>query len=119
MPLSAWALVTTFSICSIVLGVIAVRIVARIGGPRSLAAYVFPIVAAFGAFYLIGHRLGIAIGPHIGLYGFQVALPGDLVIGFAAALAAALLQAWLMRATRSGRPVPGTPQPPDSPAPRP
>ena len=38
MPLSAWALVTLFSLCSIALGVVAVRIAARAGGPSGIAA---------------------------------------------------------------------------------
>ena len=102
MPTQAWALVALFSLCSIVLGVVAVRVAARVGGGLGLAAHVLPIVAAFGAFYVIGHRLGLAVGPEIGLFGFQVALLGDLAIGFAAALAVALAQAAVAR-TRRGR----------------
>ncbi|HEY6569794.1 MAG TPA: hypothetical protein VIZ22_05860 [Candidatus Limnocylindrales bacterium] len=102
MPTQAWALVALFSLCSIVLGVVAVRIAARGSGPVGLAAYVLPVVAAFGAFYVIGHRLGLAVGPEIGLFGFQVALIGDLAIGFAAALAVALAQAAVVRARRRG-----------------
>jgi hypothetical protein len=92
MPPQAYALVTMFTLCSIVLGIVAVRLVALVGGPGRRAAHVLPILAAFGAFYLIGHRLGIAVGPEIPLFGFQVALVGDLAIGFAAALATALIQ---------------------------
>jgi hypothetical protein len=100
MPLAAWALVTLFSLCSIVLGVVAVRIAARAGGPRGLAAYLLPILAGFGAFYLVGHRLGLAVGPAVGVFGFRVALLGDLAIGFAAALVAALVQTAVVRARR-------------------
>ncbi len=98
MPIQAWALVTLFTLCSIALGIAGVRIAALAGGPRGLAAYVLPVVAAFGAFYLIGHRLGLSIGPEVALFGFQVALLGDLVIGFLAALATALAQRAVMRA---------------------
>ncbi len=98
MPPQAYALVTLFTICSIALGTVAVWLVGRTGGPRRRLAFVLPIVAAFGAFYLIGHRLGISIGPEIQLFGFQVALIGDLAIGFLAALAVALLQLALARA---------------------
>jgi hypothetical protein len=100
MPPQAYALVTLFTICSIIVGVLAVWLVGRIGGPRRRLAYVLPIIAAFGAFYLIGHRLGISVGPEIELFGFQVALLGDLSIGFLAALATALLQAVFTRAWR-------------------
>ena len=66
------------------------RVAAQAGGPRGLAAYVIPVIAAFGAFYLIGHKLGLSIGPEVTLFGFQVALLGDLAIGLAAALARGL-----------------------------
>ena len=61
---------------------------------------ILPIVAAFGAFYLIGHRLGLAVGPEVSLFGFQVALVGDLAIGFLAALVVALVQAAVVRGRR-------------------
>jgi hypothetical protein len=100
MPPQAYALVTLFMLCSVALGVAAVRVVARAGGPRGRAAYLLPIAAAFGAFYLVGHRLGLAVGPEISLFGFQVALVGDLAIGFAAALVAALAQAAAVQVSR-------------------
>ncbi len=87
MPPQAYALVTLFLACSVLAGVVAVRLVARRGGPRGRLAYVLPVLGGFGAFYLVGHRFGIVIGPEVGLFGFQVALLGDILIGFAAALA--------------------------------
>ena len=100
MPTQAWALVALFSLCSVGLGVVAVRIAARVGGPVGVAAAGLPVMAAFGAFYVIGHRLGLSIGPEISLFGFQVALLGDLAIGFVAALAVALAQAAVVRGRR-------------------
>ncbi len=98
MPPQAFALVTTFMACSVVLGWLAVRLVARVaGGPRGLRRYLLPSVAGFGAFYLIGHRLGVHLGPEVPLYGFEVNLLGDLTIGFASALIGALLQALVVR----------------------
>ena len=96
MPAAAFALVGLFIACSVVLGVGAVWLVGRFGGPVSPVALVLPAVGAFGAFYLIGHRLGLAVGPEIGLFGFQVALLGDVAIGFAAALVVASLQAFVL-----------------------
>ena len=107
MPSQAWALVLLFSLCSLALGYVAVRIAARVGGPTRLTAYVLPMMVAFFAFYAIGHRLGVSIGPEISLLGFQVALLGDLAIGFAAALATALVQAAVVR-SRRGRPADAT-----------
>jgi hypothetical protein len=106
MPPAAYALVTLFLACSLVAGIVAVRLAARVGGPTRRLAYILPVLAGFGAFYLIGHKLGLSVGPEIGLFGFQVALIGDIAIGFAAALAVALLQAAVVRA-RSSRPGPG------------
>ncbi len=97
MPPQAYALVSLFLLCSVLLGILAVRIAARAGGPRGPAACVLPVAGAFGALYLVGHRLGLAVGPEVSLFGFQVALFGDIAIGFAAALAVALLQAGLLR----------------------
>jgi hypothetical protein len=105
MPPQAFAILFLFLVLSIVLAVIAVRLVARMGGPRTWAAYLLPFGAAFGAFYLIGHRLGLVLGPEIELFGFQVALFGDVAIGFAAALVVAGAQALVVRAVsrRPGR----------------
>ena len=100
MPPQAYALVTLFVLCSVVLGVAAVRVLARAGAPRGRAACLLPITAGFGAFYMVGHRLGLSIGPEIPLFGFQVALLGDLAIGFGAALLAALAQATTARIIR-------------------
>lgn len=97
MPPQAYALVTLFASCSVALGWLATRLATRAGGPAVRIGYVLPIVAAFLAFYLIGHKLGLAVGPEIPLFGFQVALFGDLAIGFAAALIAALGQALFLR----------------------
>ena len=101
--MTAWALVATFSVCSIGLGVLAVWLVARGGGPAGRAAAVLPVIAAFGAFYVIGHKLGLSVGPEVSLFGFQVALLGDLAIGFVAAMAVALAQAAIVRARRGAR----------------
>lgn len=101
MPPAAYALVATFLACSVVVGILAVRLAAwSAGGPTRKLAYVLPILAGFAAFYLIGHKLGLSVGPEITLYGFQVALLGDVLIGFAAALVAAFAQALVMRARR-------------------
>jgi hypothetical protein len=104
MPPQAYALFFLFLGCSILLGIVATSLVARRGGPRGRAANALPILAGFGAFYLIGHKLGISVGPEVTLFGYQVALFGDLAIGFSAALLAAITQALVVRA-RTGRRV--------------
>jgi hypothetical protein len=106
MPPQAYALVILFLACSVLAGIVAVRLVARLGGPRGRIAYVLPILGGFAAFYLIGHRFGIVIGPEVGLFGFQVALLGDILIGFAAALSVAVVQALVVRVL-PGRRAPG------------
>jgi hypothetical protein len=99
----AYAIFFTFLAFSILLGWVAARIARRAGGPTSRLAVILPILAGFGAFYLIGHRLGIEIGPQVELYGFQVSLFSDLAIGFTAAMLAALLQAAVWSARRRTR----------------
>ncbi len=109
MPPQAYALVTLFLACSILAGIVAVRIAARVAaGPQRRLAYVLPVIAAFAAFYLIGHKLGLSVGPAISLFGFQVALLGDVAIGLAAALVVALAQAAVVRARDAAAgPAPG------------
>jgi hypothetical protein len=102
MPPQAYAVFFLFLAFSVLLAVLAVRLAARVGGPRAWFAYLLPFGAAFGAFYLIGHKMGLAVGPQVELFGFQVALLGDLAIGFAAALVVAAVQVLVVRA-RSGR----------------
>ena len=103
MPPEAFALVGLFSLLSIVIGVVAWWLARGVGGPRGRRWVVLPVVAAFGAFYVIGHRLGLAVGPEWPILGFQVALLGDVGIGLVAALAVALLQAALVpRRSRPG-----------------
>ena len=95
------ALFLTFAAMDVVLGIVATRIVARFaGGPRRLVAHVLPVLAAFGAMGLLGHSLGAHIGPTVPLYGFQVALFGDIAIGLTAAFLGALAQAAVVRARR-------------------
>jgi hypothetical protein len=97
------ALFLTFTVVDVALGVLAAQLVGRFaGGPRGLLAGVVPFLAAFGAMGLLGHALGAHIGPTVPLYGFEVALFGDLGIGFTAALLGALAQAAVVRALRRG-----------------
>ena len=103
MPPEAYALVTMFAISSIVLGFVAVRIVAIVGAPTSWAAYILPILAAFGSLYYVGHRMGLRVGPEVELFGFQVALLGDWLVGFVAAFATTLVQALVVSLTRNRR----------------
>ena len=62
MPIGAYALVALFLACSVLAGIVAVRLVARAGGPSTRWAYPLPILGAFLALYLIGHRLGVVRG---------------------------------------------------------
>jgi hypothetical protein len=93
----------TFTVVDVVLGVLAALVVGRFAtGPRGLLASVVPFLAAFGAMGLLGHALGAHIGPTVAMYGFEVALFGDLAIGVTAALLGALAQAAVVRARRRG-----------------
>lgn len=100
MPPQAYALVSLFLLCSGLVGIVAVRLAASVGGPRGWRAHGLPVAAGFLAFYLVGHRFGISVGPEISLFGFQVALLGDVLIGLAAALLVAVAQAVAVRSAR-------------------
>lgn len=98
MPAEAYALVVTFAVLSVVVGIGVTWVV----GPRRLLAIVLPTLAAFGALYLIGHRLAWSFGPEITLYGFSVAIVSDLVFATAAAAAVALAQRALLGVAARG-----------------
>ena len=98
MPSSALALVGLFAAVSVAAGIAVTAVV----GPRRPRAVVLPALAAFGALYLAGHRLGLAIGPNVPILGFEVALLGDVLIALVAALAATVIQRGAL-ALRPGR----------------
>lgn len=99
MPASAVALVAVFVLVSILAGAGAWWII----GPRRPLALAAPVLTAFGALYLVGHRLGLGFGPTMRLFGFEVALLWDVAVALVAALAAAALQRLAMgRRARAG-----------------
>jgi hypothetical protein len=99
MPATAFALVGLFAIVSVVAGVVAWRAL----GPGGVRAAVLPSVAAFGALYLAGHRLGLAVGPTVPLFGFEVALFGDVAIALVTAFAVAWAQRQALLTLRRAR----------------
>jgi hypothetical protein len=88
VPASAYALLVTFVLVSILSGIVAARVV----GPWTWWATVLPGVAAFGLLYLVGHRWAVSIGPEMTLWGWQVALPFDVGVALAAAFVTAAIQ---------------------------
>ncbi len=85
MPAAALSLFALFVGVSIVTGLIAWRIII----PGQRWGWIVPILFSFGALYVGGHQLRIAVGPMIGLFGFQVALLSDMALAAAAALVGA------------------------------
>lgn len=61
-------------------------------GPRRPWAVIPPTLAAVAALYLVGHTLGLSVGPTTRLFGFQVSLLFDLAVALAAAFLAAAVQ---------------------------
>lgn len=100
MPAAAFQLFLFFTVAAIVVGVV----VAWVIGPRRPLAFVIPVLASFGALYLVGHRSGLAVGPTMELFGFQVTLLFDLAVAVLGAAIAAKAQCMLLtrRATRRG-----------------
>jgi hypothetical protein len=99
MPLNAYALVGFFSVVSAVSGVAAWRV---IGPPPRLAAAP-PVAVSFLALYVVGHRLGLSIGPTVGLFGFEVALAFDLGVAAGSAAATAAVERVVWRVASQGR----------------
>jgi hypothetical protein len=96
----------TLSLLNVLAAILATQIVARrLGGPRHLLAHVVPILASLGGSGLLGHQLGLHIGPKVTLYGFEISLLGDVAMAFLFALVGALAQAAVWRAVRKGSPA--------------
>lgn len=96
-----YSLFFTLAAVAVAMGIAAAQVVSRLlGGPRRLVAHLIPVVTAFGAMGALGHSLGAHFGPKVELYGFEVSLLGDMLIGFVGGLAGALLQLATLRALR-------------------
>jgi hypothetical protein len=100
MPPAAFALIGFFVAVAVGTGAGATALV----GPRRPAAVLAPVAAAFAGLYLVGHQLGLSIGPSVRLFGFDVALVWDVAVAVGAALVAALAQRAILerRAVRQG-----------------
>jgi len=87
MPAAAFGVLAVFTAAAIVAGLLAWWLV----GSRLPLGPLLPIVAAFLALYVSGHRLGIELGPSTELFGFQVSLAFDLVLAVAVAFVVAAI----------------------------
>ena len=91
----------TLSLLNILAAILATQIVARrLGGPRHLLAHIVPILVSLGGSGLMGHQLGVHLGPRVVLYGFEISLLGDVSVAFLFALVGALAQAAVWRSIR-------------------
>lgn len=88
MPASAYALIAVFAAVSVFAGIVAARLI----GPWRWWAALLPAAGAFGILYLVGHRWTLSIGPNVELFGWDVALPFDILAALVAAGAIALVQ---------------------------
>lgn len=101
MPAAAYALVTLFAVISALAGLLAGR---TVGPPRPWTP-ILPALAAFGALYLVGHRLVLRVGPTIEIFGWPVSLAFDVAVAIGSAFVAAFLQlgaARLLQAQQRG-----------------
>jgi len=103
MPPAAYALIGLFATISAASGLLASRLMGR----WRWWSPVLPIAASFGALYLLGHRLGWSAGPEVPMLGFRVALPFDVAVALAVALATAATQAGALRLLQSQQGSPG------------
>ena len=93
MPAAAYALIGLFAAISTASGLLAARLI----GPWRWWTPMMPILASFGALYLVGHRLGWSVGPEVPMFGFRVALPFDVAVALVVALATAATQSGAFR----------------------
>jgi hypothetical protein len=98
MPASAVALLLFFTGAAIVIGILATWVT----GPRRPIAVAIPTLAAFGALYLVGHKSGLAAGPTVQLFGFEVNLLFDLGAAALGAAIAAIAQCMVLGRLRRG-----------------
>jgi hypothetical protein len=87
MPAAAFGVLAVFTAASIAAGLLAWWLL----GSRLPLGPVLPILAAFAALYVSGHRLRLEVGPSTELFGFQVSLAFDLALALAVALFVAVL----------------------------
>ena len=99
MPAAAFQLFLFFTAAAIVIGLIAWWVI----GPRRPLAAILPVLGSFLALYLVGHKSGLAVGPTIELFGFEVNLLFDLLCAILGAAIVAKAQCMVLthRATRS------------------
>jgi hypothetical protein len=88
MPANAYALFLTFAVLAVIIG----SVTAWVVGPRRRAAAVVPVLGAFAAMYVIGHRGGIHAGPSVDLFGYQVTLYFDIGVAVLGAAIGAIAQ---------------------------
>lgn len=99
VPTNAVLLLAFFTLAAILVGVLLAWVV----GPRRWWAALVPSAAGFLALWAVGHRSGLALGPTVILFGFEVNLLFDLGVATLAAAIAAVAQCLVLgRLGRSG-----------------
>jgi hypothetical protein len=84
MPAAVIQILLFFIVASILIGLAAWWII----GPRRPLAAILPVLGSFLTLYVIGHNSGLAVGPTVQLFGFEVNLLWDILC---AALGAAIV----------------------------
>jgi hypothetical protein len=93
MPASAYGLLGVFTLISLVAGIGAARLL----GPWRPWAPILPSLSAFAALWFVGHRLGLAAGPEIALFGYRVSIVLDVAVAATAAAVGAAAQMGILR----------------------
>lgn len=92
MPAAAFQLFLFFTVVAIVIGLGAWWIV----GPRRPLAAILPVLGSFLTLYVIGHKSGLAVGPTVQLFGFEVNLLWDVLCAVLGAAIVAKAQCMLL-----------------------
>jgi hypothetical protein len=99
VPTSALLLLAFFTFAALAIGALA----AWVAGPRRWWAVLVPAAAGFLALWAVGHRSGMAVGPTVILFGFEVNLLFDLGVAMLAAAIAAVAQCLVIGRLRRAR----------------
>lgn len=99
MPAAAVQLLLFFTVAAVLVGLAAWWIV----GPRRPLAAILPVLGSFLTLYVVGHKSGLAVGPTVQLFGFEVNLLWDILCAVLGAAIVAKAQCMVLTRRAAGR----------------
>lgn len=99
MPAAAFQLFLFFTAVAIGVGLVAWWVI----GPRRPLAAILPVLGSFLTLYIVGHKSGLAVGPTMQLFGFEVNLLWDVLCAVMGAAIVAKAQCMVLTARAARR----------------